>query len=151
MTILKYILIGLVFVAITGAAIVRVRPIDPDIWHVDPESIATQGENGRFTVTTGGDMEPVEVPRDAGQVAAQLQERISATARTRLLAGSLEDGFATFVTRSKLWGFPDVTNIKLVEQGGATEIHMAARLIYGEAGFGVNEARVRDWLSVFEN
>lgn len=145
---LKYILLGLMMVLLAGAAIVRVRPITPDPWHVVPSSVASKGESGRFTVTSGGDVEPVLVdglPLPA--VAVKLQERIAATPRTVLLAGALEDGFATYVTRSKLWGFPDVTNIKLVEREDGTQVEMAARLVYGQADFGVNEARVRDWLS----
>lgn len=152
MTILKFILLGLVFVALTGAAIVRVRPIDPAIWHVDPEIIATRGAPGRFSVAPGGDMEPVVAVQSTPSVAVRLRERITKTPRTTRLAGSLEDeGFATFVTRSKLWGFPDVTNIKLVADGEGTRIHVAARLVYGKLDMGVNEARVRDWLSALKD
>ncbi len=151
MTILKYVLLALVFVALTGAAIVRVRPIDPAIWHVDPETIATKGELGHFTVTSGGDLESVRVTQGVPYVATKLRERLTAMARTELLAGSLEEGFATYVTRSQIWAFPDVTNIKLVGEGEETQVHIAARLVYGQADFGVNEARVRELLSALED
>ncbi|EPX79205.1 DUF1499 domain-containing protein [Litoreibacter arenae] len=143
---LKYIVLGLVLTAIAFAAIVRLRPITPATWHVDPETIASKGKAGHFTVTTGGDIEPYVVEGSLVQVAEALQERIDGSSGTTVLAGDLSDGFATYVTRSKFWGFPDVTNIKLEPKGDQTKVHMAARLVYGKADFGVNEARVRHWL-----
>jgi len=116
-----------------------------------PADVVTQGAAGRFAVTAGGDMEPVVAALSMEQTLGILKTRVEGTERTQLLAGALEDGFATYVTRSKLWGFPDVTRIALTPVDGGVQIEMAARLIYGKADLGVNEARVRDWLAPFAN
>jgi uncharacterized protein (DUF1499 family) len=70
-----------------------------------------------------------------------------ATPRTRLLAGSVATGKLTYVTRSRLFGFPDYTTVSLLlpEDGGPTYLHMFARLRFGLDDLGVNGARVRDW------
>lgn len=145
---LKYIFLVLVAALLVGAAMVRLRPLSTTTWHVTPESIATKGASGQFSVTTGGDLVPYLVEgQRLPYVATKLRERITTTPRTTRLAGSLEDGFASFVTRSRLWGFPDVTNIALSETEAGTLVEMAGRQVYGKADFGVNEARVRDWLA----
>ena len=143
---LKYLAFALILAVIALAAIVRLRPITPETWHVDPETVASKEEAGHFAVTKGGDIAPYVVEGTVSEVANALQVRIQATPGTTLLAGDLNDGFATYITRSKFWGFPDVTNIKLEPMGDQTAVHMAARLVYGKADFGVNEARVRHWL-----
>lgn len=143
---LKYALLAVVMGLLAFAAVVRVRPISPDQWHVMPETVATKGVAGRFAVTAGGDIPPYDVQGSVAEVANKLHTRIEQTPRTTLLAGSLDEGFATYVTRSKLWGFPDITNIKLTETGSGTRVEMAARLVYGKADLGVNEERVRNWL-----
>lgn len=48
----------------------------------------------------------------------------------------------TFVTRSKVMGFPDVTQIWFND--GMMTVH--AHLSYGKSDFGVNRARVECWL-----
>ncbi|RLJ41563.1 uncharacterized protein DUF1499 [Litoreibacter meonggei] len=143
---LKYAALALILLVISAAAVVRLRPITPEAWHVDPEAVASKGEAGHFAVTKDGDIEPYVVQGTMSQIADALQARIEATPGTTLLAGDLKEGFATYITRSKLWGFPDVTNIKLEPMGDQTVVHMAARLVYGKADLGVNEARVRHWL-----
>lgn len=148
---LKYIALGLMMAVVAAAAIVRVRPVAPDLWHVEPAGVASKDKDGRFTVTEGGDLEGVIADLTLEQTLAILKTRIEGTPRTTLLDGALEDGFATYVTRSKLWGFPDVTNVKLTAVDGGTQIEMAARLVYGKLDMGVNEARVRDWLAPFVN
>ena len=64
------------------------------------------------------------------------------TPRTKLIAGSIQDARVTFVTRSKLIGFPDYTTIQLVEE----KLTINARSRFGYGDHGVNRARVRDWL-----
>ncbi|TDT77546.1 uncharacterized protein DUF1499 [Litoreibacter halocynthiae] len=143
---LKYLAVALILAVVALAAIVRLRPITPEAWHVEPETIASKGEAGHFAATKGGDIAPYMVEGTVLEVANALKARIEATPGTTLLAGNLNEAFATYVTRSKFWGFPDVTNIKLEPMGDQTAVHMVARLVYGKADFGVNEARVRHWL-----
>uniref|UniRef100_UPI0024B9D19D DUF1499 domain-containing protein n=1 Tax=Marinovum algicola TaxID=42444 RepID=UPI0024B9D19D len=70
-----------------------------------------------------------------------------ATPRTEVLAGSLEEGRITYVTRSKLMGYPDYTTLSLTEtpQGALLEVFSRAR--YGKSDLGVNRARIEGWLA----
>ena len=71
------------------------------------------------------------------------QERILETPRTRQLAGSVDDGRMTFVTRSLLWGFPDYTTI---EVEGAAVLRVWSRARFGGGDGGVNAERLRGWV-----
>jgi len=57
---------------------------------------------------------------------------------TSLIAGSVAEGRLTYITRSKLIGFPDFTTI---EQGG-DQIKLYARLRFGRKDMGVNGKRL---------
>ena len=73
---------------------------------------------------------------------ARLDTIIRGTARTQVLAGSVEAGMITYVTRSAAIGFPDYTTIRL--RDGQIEIFGRAR--YGASDLGVNAARIDGWL-----
>ena len=85
----------------------------------------------------------MRVVSDAPGRFARLEEIILATARTERLAGSAEAGMATYVTRSKVFGFPDYTTIR--QRDGQLEIY--GRLRFGKSDLGVNKARVESWLA----
>ncbi|MEM9126862.1 MAG: DUF1499 domain-containing protein, partial [Pseudomonadota bacterium] len=69
-----------------------------------------------------------------------------ASARTSVLAGSVSDGLVTYVTRSRLIGFPDYTTAQ--QDGDTLRIH--ARLRFGRSDFGVNRNRVDTWLAALQ-
>ncbi|HHB81701.1 MAG TPA: DUF1499 domain-containing protein, partial [Aliiroseovarius sp.] len=52
----------------------------------------------------------------------------------------------TFVTRSRLWGFPDYTTIAYADG----RITIFARLRFGRSDLGVNAARVGAWRELLE-
>jgi uncharacterized protein (DUF1499 family) len=68
------------------------------------------------------------------------------TTRTLVLAGSVEEGMITYVTRSAVIGFPDYTT---VQQDG-DQLKVYARLRFGRSDFGVNHARVNRWLDALQ-
>ncbi len=74
---------------------------------------------------------------------AALDAIIRAEPRTHVLAGSVGEGMVTYVTRSKMFGFPDYTTVQ--QRGDTLAIH--ARLRYGKSDMGVNKARVERWLN----
>lgn len=143
-------------VLLAGAAIVRVRPLLPETYHRDLVELISSGQRGQFSVGEGGDLPPAGFDENAASVAAALKAIIEATPRTTLLAGSLSEDspqrsyHATYVTRSALWGFPDVTTVEVVQADAGALVSMHGRLVYGEADFGVNEARVRAWLDALK-
>ncbi len=126
----------LVLLAVIGGfAAIRLAPSDPDAWHVDPQVSADQD------LATGVRR---RIPGDA-ETLQRLHAIILATPRTELLAGSVEEGRVTYVTRSRIMGFPDYTTVQLSEDEQVIELW--ARLRFGQADLGVNKARVEGWLA----
>ncbi len=114
---------------------VRLAPSDPDTWHAMPEAITERD-------LAGGAMRVVGAGEDG---LARLDAIIRAEPRTRVLAGSLEDGKITYVTRSQLWGFPDYTTMRLSDK----QIELYSRLRFGQSDMDVNAERLDRWLSQF--
>jgi uncharacterized protein (DUF1499 family) len=76
-----------------------------------------------------------------------------ATPRVTRLAGGVADGQATYIARSRLWGFPDYVTIRVLpepETGGST-VAILSRLRFGSGDMGVNRARVEAWLGAVED
>jgi hypothetical protein len=145
MRMLGWILVGLIVIGVAVGAYVRLAPTDPADWHVDPAT-AEPGP-GRFVVKPeGGDTDGPLLdmpPRDA---LATLDRVARATPRTQVLAGSVEEGRITYLTRSAIWGFPDYTTVEAVPAEDGSRLVIFARLRFGESDMGVNAARVRAWL-----
>ena len=134
--------VWLLLAALVGfAAYVRLVPSDPARWHVAPVAEGPWGE-----VVAGEGWATLRLPPERGDPAALLA-RLDAVAlarpRTIRLAGSVEEGRITWVTRSALWGFPDYTTAEARADG----LHVQARLRFGRGDMGVNAERLRDWLS----
>ena len=73
----------------------------------------------------------------------QFDEVARADPARTLVAGSVEDGMVTYITRSKVFGFPDYTTAQ--QQGAILRIY--ARLRFGRSDLGVNRARVEAWIA----
>lgn len=123
----------LVAVIVVAMGYIRLAPSDVARWNVAPD------------VTENVDM-PSGVRRLLKAEPAtlgQLDAIIRATPRTHVLAGSLDEGLITYITRSRIMGFPDYTTIQA--DGDSIKIH--ARLRFGKSDIGVNRARVDQWLA----
>lgn len=117
--------------AVLGFALyVRLAPTDPARWHRPVE-----GQESRVFAAGVLRIEALNLA-DLAAVAA-------AWPRTRLLAGSIKEGRLTYVTRSRLWGFPDYTTIEQRPDGVA----IYARLRFGRSDLGVNGERVKAWIA----
>ena len=77
---------------------------------------------------------------------AKLDAYARATTRTSVLAGSVGEGMVTYITRTKVFGFPDYTT---AQQDGDT-LRIYARLRFGRRDFGVNKSRVDGWLALLQ-
>ena len=128
-------LIALVLLAAAAVAVValmafvRLAPSEPMRWHQMPDTI------------TDRDLDGGAMRRAVGNLAV-LDRIIRDTPRTRVLAGSVEQGMVTYVTRSRVFGFPDYTTVR--RDGEMLEIY--ARLRFGRSDLGVNADRVDGWL-----
>nr|WP_303626490.1 DUF1499 domain-containing protein [Roseovarius sp. M141] len=119
----------LLLFAVCGLAWIRLARDDVARWHRLPEGVSDRDMEGGVMRVASGDL-------------ADLDGIIRAEPRTHVLAGSVECGMVTYVTRSKVFGFPDYTT---VAQRGA-DLALYARLRYGKSDMGVNKARVERWL-----
>jgi hypothetical protein len=131
----KWGIICLVGLIAAFALYVRLAPSDPARWHKAPPDLPVGDSAGlnSFVAVRGGDREILE----------RLIQIAKATPRTERLAGSADEGMITLVTRSRLWGFPDYTTIRL--QGQTLTVYVRAR--FGQGDMGVNRARVEGWLA----
>ena len=129
---MKIILWLILLAVLGGLAWIRFAPSNPDVWHVDPQVSADQDLAGGVRRRVPGDIETLQ----------RLDTIITSTVRTERLAGSVDEGHITYVTRSKWFGFPDYTTVQLND--GVIEIY--ARLRFGQSDMGVNKARVEGWL-----
>lgn len=127
----------IIAVAIGGLAYIRLAPSDPSVWHTDPQVLSDQDLRDGVRRRFEGDE----------AMMAQLERIILSTPRTEKLAGSVEEGRVTYITRSKWMGFPDYTTVQLVDG----DIELYARLRFGRSDLGVNKARVDAWLDDLGN
>ena len=74
----------------------------------------------------------------------QLLDRVKATPRTQLKV--LSEGVYQAVTRSLIWGFPDVTVLQL----DGDKLTVAGHLVIGRSDLGVNRERILSWLQVLD-
>lgn len=114
---------------------IRLAPSSPERWHVTPQGADRDMKSGVVRV--------IETGPDG---LARLDLIAHATPRTSILAGSVEEGMITYVTRTKVFGFPDYTTAQ--QDDDTLRIH--ARLRFGRKDFGVNKARIDGWLVSFE-
>jgi len=134
-----------VLAAVAAAAYFRLAPSDPARWHVDPATAQPGPE--RFVVRPdGGDTAGPLLEMPPREALAAFDAVARAAPRTQVLAGSVDEGRITYVTRSAVWGFPDYTTVEAVPAEGGTRLVVFARARFGQSDLGVNEARVRGWL-----
>lgn len=132
---------GLVLALAAADGYVRLAPSDPARWHVAPAVAGPWGE-----VVAGEGRASLRLPPDRGEpraLLARLDAVALATPRTARLAGNVEEGRITWITRSALWGFPDYTTAEARPDG----LYVLARLRFGRGDLGVNAARLKDWLA----
>lgn len=140
MKIVPWVFGGLVVLTLAFAIWVRIAPFDEARWHIDPR---------REPDRARGWYKADAMLPDAAD-AQQALERVAKVAadwpRTRVLFGDAASGRISFVTRTKLWRFPDVTTVSAERGAEGVVLHFYARQRFGGDDIGVNRARVRAWL-----
>src|SRR6056297_2473742 len=96
---MKLSVVILVTAVVALLVFIRVAPSDPDRWHRMPENVSDSDLDGGAMRTLEGDL-------------AALDAIIRDTPRTRVLAGSPDQGMITYVSRSRVFGFPDYTTVR---------------------------------------
>ncbi|MEO1276597.1 MAG: DUF1499 domain-containing protein [Pseudomonadota bacterium] len=142
---------GLVILAlvaiVAGGVAVRTADHDPAVWHLRPTAAERTGKPNDFLAapagTTVATVDVTLAPTDAAAAMTAFDSAARAASRVAVVAGSVEEGFITYVQRSALIGFPDYISVETVEGG----IAIWSRSRYGHSDLGVNEKRVRAWLA----
>mgnify|MGYP000740084452 CR=1 FL=1 len=129
----RMLILGVVGLVIARGAYIRLAPADPADWHVAPQAETNQD-------LQGGVLRVVETGPEG---LARLDAIARNAPRTSVLAGSVSEGRITYITRTKIIGFPDYTTAQ--QDGNVLRIH--GRLRFGRKDFGVNKARVDGWLA----
>ncbi|WP_373049814.1 DUF1499 domain-containing protein [Thalassovita aquimarina] len=122
----------LVLALLAAMAYVRLSPNDPARWHQPIKGDRSKDfKAGAIRVIPGTE-----------QDFESLQDIALGWPHTRVLAGSVEEGRITYITRTAFWGFPDFTT---VERRDGT-IALYARLRFGGSDLGVNAKRLDAWI-----
>jgi uncharacterized protein (DUF1499 family) len=126
------------FAVVALLAYIRLAPSDSATWHVAldprPAILATPSPNAVVTLKGGAYM---DLPANSF---AALKSIAANTPRTQVLTQTPDH--ITWITRSKLIGFPDYTTAQITPTG----LSVFARLRFGNKDQGVNAARLTTWL-----
>lgn len=126
---------------------VRFAPVNGNDWHIDlvhrPAEIADVSLEVVYRLSNGAYVDLPQPAAEARITLGRLDAVALATPRTLRVAGSVEEGHITWVTRSRLWAFPDYTTAQITPMG----LTVFARQRYGSQDSGVNAARLSDWLA----
>ena len=115
---------------------VRLAPADVQKWHHMPDEVVRADfQGGAIRVVQPASLDDLKV----------LDEIVLSDPRTQILAGDVQEGMITYVSRSKLWGFPDYTTVHLNHD----QLEIYGRLRFGRSDLGVNAARIDNWLRLF--
>jgi Protein of unknown function (DUF1499) len=148
---------GLIFAFATSGlallAYIRLAPDDPARWHVavgsDAEPLPVPCAD-QITLVAQGARATCELADPPARVLARLMATASASDRVTLLAGSVAEGRLTWVSRSRLMGYPDYITAEARPTLNGTRLDILSRQRYGRGDHGVNAARLRDWLTALE-
>ena len=150
--VLKTIAIVIVIVVVVFMVYIRLAPSDPARWNVivattDPvtpgpclDKVVIVPQGARVTcVLTGSPQE----------VLSKLDATAMAYPRTTRLAGARADGLITWISRSRLMGYPDYITAQATQTSLGTRLDILSRQRFGSSDAGVNAARLKNWLASF--
>ena len=125
-------LIAIAVLIVAAGLWVRVVPSDPARWNKALENPTDQARMGSVVrILSGRAMQMTE-----------LEAIIQSTPRTKLLAGSADEGQFTYITRTLFWGFPDYATVWVKDD----DLIIYSRLRFGRGDYGVNKTRVDGWI-----
>jgi len=137
-----WILFGLIVVALAVSAFARLGAIAQDQWHVALDFDDTQ-------TLAGGYKTVVVVKGPVADVQSRFIEIATQTPRTTILAQT--EDLVSFVTRSVVFGFPDITTASFEAVEDGVKVRIFGRLKIGKSDVGVNKARVQSWVKQLQD
>lgn len=135
-------LAALVVLAFAAAIYVRLAPLDAARFHQPGRA---EGPGDETTMNSFAAARRITTTPEG--VLRALDAVARAAPRTEVLAGSVEDGRVTYVTRSRLMGYPDMTTAEVIETAEGPLLSLRGQSRFGKSDLGVNRARVVAWLA----
>lgn len=142
---MKIALLVAVLTVVVLMAYVRLAPVDPARWHVDPLAPVFDASGMAAFCPEQGSRYDMTGP-DPATLLGEFDHQVMATPRTRRIAGSPDQGLVTWETRSAFWGFPDYVTATTFRGPDAAHLCVVSRQRFGRKDFGVNAHRLRGWL-----
>ena len=142
---MKIIVLGLLGLFVAFAVYVRVAPTNTEVWHNPKLPVMVDGEYPRAV----GFVSQSSLDGKGMKTLVRLDGIIRKTQRTTVLAGAVDVGKITYVTRSRVMGFPDYTTVRLSSRTPfeKSSLQVFGRLRFGQSDIGVNRARIEGWLT----
>ena len=145
-------LLILLLLAVAGFMLyVRFTPSDPALWHVDPRAIPKPDKPNHWLIRpVGGDARPPNYRLEAPRLAAAIDEVLRDQPRTQRVAGSVESGHMTYLTRTPLMGYPDYVSIRVYATEMGSSFAAFSRSRFGQSDLGANRKRMEAWLAAID-
>ncbi len=142
----------LALLALAGVMLyVRLAPSDPAEWHVDPRAAAKPDSPNSWLIrSVGGDAPAPEFAISPAELAEVVDAVILAQPRTQRLAGSVEDGHVTYVTRTQWMGYPDYVSVRVYATATGSSLAVFSRSRFGQSDLGVNRKRLEEWMAAID-
>jgi uncharacterized protein (DUF1499 family) len=114
---------------------------NPNSWRVGPEGSGPQPLDATTPAYSGS----------PAYLAATFDAFAMAQPRVKRLSVTDDDLCVTYIQRSRIMGFPDYFSIRFLDLGnGKSGVAAFSRARYGRNDFGVNRARVENWLAALD-
>lgn len=158
-TMLIIIFLGILAVTAYGVFHVRTVSHDPAVWHVDPRTVPPSDTPNSYRVARKDltefpvDIEPPVYELTAEKLAEAFDAFVMGQPRVERVAGSVQEGWLTYVQRTEALRFPDYITVQFYDLGdtGTSTLAIYSRSRFGHGDMGVNAARVTSWLSAIES
>lgn len=136
---------GLLVLVVGVLGYIRFAPSDPAVWHADMSVPGYQPRPNAaaFCPRPGDPLAPDMT--DPAAILTRLDAIALATPRTARVAGSVAEGRITWITRTRLMGYPDYTTAQIMDPGSTPRLCIIGRQRFGEGDGGVNARRVQTW------
>ncbi|MEO0343674.1 MAG: DUF1499 domain-containing protein [Pseudomonadota bacterium] len=131
---------------------VRVAPTKPENWHKDPDEVSKIIGPRVYLLSTSSVAhgEPFDTSLGPNEALKYFENVTASEDRVVIVAGSSEEGMVTLMQRSARVGFPDFVTVKAVATSEGSRISIYSRSRFGHRDFGVNKARVTQWLRALQ-
>ena len=145
---LKWLFGGVLALFVAALVAPRIMPGDAARWHGDPTIATPSARPNSYLVA---DHDAVRVALPPAETFVRLDAIAMAEPRVTRLVDDRQNGRATYVQRSAVFGFPDYISVRVEPDDAGSRLSLYSRSRFGHSDLGVNKARVERWLGKLES